>query len=87
MGELVIYQCNIHTAKPNGSWILDALRLRFDLAWREALEEYECEQDAAQLDMRFDVVWEGHCWQYLWENKQAAERKRGRERVVTDGEW
>ena len=61
--------------------------MRFDYVWNEELFVYECEQDAAQLDMRFDVVWEGHCWQYLWENKQAAERKRGRERVVTDGEW
>ena len=61
--------------------------MRFDYVWNEELFVYECEQDAAQLDMRFDVQWEGHCWQYLWENKQAAERKRGCERVVTDGEW
>ena len=44
--------------------------------------EYEAVLNGAN-DMRFDYVWNEELWVY--ECQQAAER--GRERVVTDGEW
>lgn len=53
--------------------------MRFDFVWNEELWVYECEQEAAKLDMRFDIQWVGAMYQYLDDGRYG--------RPVTDGEW